>query len=208
MKLVCHAHRYANAIIDSEPYLSEKYWEFINVLLGISDEDLIRDFNNKKAIHEARGTSFKSLTPSINSLIKERMAMLPGWYSEVDIFNDREGVIGNMEWRLDFACDDGFAVEIAFNHGEAIAWNLIKPVLASELNHVQKACQTRVGIYVCATDAMKSAGNIDGASGSFEKVMRYLQPMMNQLTTPMMLIGIDAPETFRINKQTREVVFF
>lgn len=30
--------------------------------------------------------------------------------------------------------------------------------------------------------------------------------MMGQLTTPMMLIGIDAPETFWIDKVTREVV--
>lgn len=97
---------------------------------------------------------------------------------------------------------------MAFNHGEAIAWNLIKPVLASELNHVQKAFQTRLGIYVCATEAMKRAGNIDSASGSFEKVQRYLMPMMNQLTVPMMLIGIDAPQTFYIDKITREVVLY
>jgi len=177
-------------------------------MINISDDELIQDFLRRKKQHEAKGTSFKSLTPSINALLKRRMLMIPGWANEVDIFNDTTGAIANTEWRLDFACEDGFAIEVAFNHGEAIAWNLIKPVLASELNHVQKAFQTKMGIYVCATEAMKLAGNIDSASGSFEKVKRYLMPMMNQLTVPMMLIGIDAPKTFYINKKTREVVYY
>lgn len=206
MKLLFHAHRYADAIIDREPYLKQRFLEFIDALAGISDQDLIDDFYMKKTMHTARKTNFKSLTPSINDLLKQRMAVIPGWECEVDIFNDTTGTVVNTEWRLDFACRGGFAVEVAFNHGEAIAWNLLKPVLASELNHVQKAIQTKLGIYVCATEAMKKAGNIDSASGSYEKVQRYLMPMMGQLTTPMMLIGIDAPETFWIDKVTREVV--
>lgn len=208
MELLTHAHRYADAIINQDPYLFQRFREFTWALTSISDQDLIADFHQKKDIHATRGTSFKSLTPSINDLLKQRMATVPGWACEVDIFNDTTGMVVNTEWRLDFACADGFAVEVAFNHGEAIAWNLLKPVLASELNHVQKALQTRLGIYVCATEAMKRAGNIDSASGSFEKVQRYLRPMMNQLTTPMMLIGIDAPRTFYIDKRTREVCYY
>ena len=207
MEFVCCSHRYADAIICHDTYLSQKYQEFVNVLSSITDEDLINDFNLRRAEHAERGTAFKSLTPSINHLIKERISTIPNWYGEVDIFNDTTGVLGNTEWRLDFACPDGFAVEIAFNHGEAIAWNLTKPCLASELNHVQKRIQTRLGIYVCATDNLKRNGNIDSASGSFDKVCRYLTPMMNQLTTPMMIIGLDAPTTFKIDKTSRHVVF-
>jgi hypothetical protein len=33
-------------------------------------------------------------------------------------------------WRLDFA-RESMSVEVSFNHGEALAWNLLKPVLAS-----------------------------------------------------------------------------
>jgi predicted component of viral defense system (DUF524 family) len=46
---------------------------------------------------------------------------------------------------------------------------------------------------------MKIAANIDAASGSFEKVLRYLPPMMNQLTIPMMIIGLEPFETFKIS---------
>ena len=40
-------------------------------------------------------------------------------------------------WRLDFA-KGTISVEVAFNHGEATAWNFMKPTLASEVNHVEK----------------------------------------------------------------------
>lgn len=206
MNFVWYAHRYANAIIASDPFLANRYNEFERTLLGITDDDLINDFRNKKLLYAARGTNFKSISHSINSLLKERMSRVPGWYSEVDIFNDTTGAIGNTEWRLDFACENGIAIEVAFNHGEAIAWNLIKPCLASELNHVQKTFQTRIGVYVCATDEMKRAGNFDSASGSYEKVLRYLPPMMNQLTTPMMIIGLTPPDTFRIDAVTKDIV--
>jgi hypothetical protein len=145
------------------------------------------------------------MTPSINSILKTRVLAISGWKAEVDIFNDTRGIIGNTEWRLDFACDDAFCVEVAFNHGEAIAWNLLKPVLSCELNHVEKAVQGQIGIYVCATDNMKIAANIDSASGSFEKVLRYLPPMMNQLTIPMMIIGLEPFETFKINENAEVI---
>ena len=206
MKFVCYAHRYADAIIKSDLILESRYNEFIETLQGITDKDLIDSFRDKKLSYSTRGTNFKSLSHSINTLLKERMESIPGWKSEVDIFNDTSGNIINTEWRLDFACENGIAIEVAFNHGEAIAWNLLKPCLASELNHVQKAFQTKIGVYVCATTEMKKAGNFDNASGSYEKVLRYLKPMMNQLTTPMMIIGLEPPETFIVDAKTKDIV--
>lgn len=200
-----YSHRHADAIIANNPELKERYEQFVGALRSISDEELINDFLNRKTEHDNRGTAFKSMTFSINNILKERMLAIPGWKAEVDIFNDTKGAIGNTEWRLDFACDDAFCVEVAFNHGEAIAWNLLKPVLSCELNHVEKAVQGQIGIYVCATDNMKIAANIDSSSGSYEKVLRYLPPMMNQLTIPMMIIGLEPFETFKISS-TADIV--
>lgn len=205
MRFIEYSHRHADAIIANDPKLKERYEQFINALKSMSDEELIADFLRKKAEYASRGTSFKSMTPSINSILKERMLSIAGWKAEVDIFNDTTGVIGNTEWRLDFACDNAFCVEVAFNHGEAIAWNLLKPVLSCELNHVEKAVQGQLGIYVCATDSMKIAANIDSASGSYEKVLRYLPPMMNQLTIPMMIIGLEPFETFKISEKAEVI---
>lgn len=205
MKFVEYSHRHADAIIANDAMLKERYEQFTNVLRNITEENLIEDFLIKKAEYAERGTAFKSMTPSINSILKRRLLAIPGWQAEVDIFNDVTSEIDNNEWRLDFACDNAFCVEVAFNHGEAIAWNLLKPVLACELNHVEKAVQGQLGIYVCATDKMKIAANIDSSSGSFEKVLRYLKPMMNQLTIPMMIIGIEPFETFKISKQVEVI---
>ena len=206
MKYITHSHRHADAIIAADDYLQTRYCEFIEALESITDEELIEDFHRRKRDALARGSNFKSISHSINGLLADRMHLIPGWDSEVDIFNDTKNLITNTAWRLDFACYDGFAVEVAFNHAEAIAWNLLKPCLASELNHVQKAIQCQLGIYVCATEGMKKAGNFDSASGAFEKVIRYLPPMMNQLTIPMMIIGLEAPETFRVDSKTRDIV--
>lgn len=205
MKFTEFSHRHADAIINSNPALKERYEQFVNAIKSITDEELISDFLEKKAFHEEKNTTFKSMTPSINEILKKRITQIPGWKAEVDIFNDKAGIIENTEWRLDFACDDAFCVEVAFNHGEAIAWNLLKPVLSCELNHVEKAVQGQVGIYVCATDKMKIAGNIDSASGSYEKVLRYLKPMMNQLTIPMMIIGLEPFESFKISDKAEVV---
>ena len=45
---------------------------------------------------------------------------------------------------------------------------------------------------------MKRAGGFDGAVGSYEKYVEYLKPLNNLLTTPLMIIGLEAPETFEI----------
>ena len=69
-------------------------------------------------------------------MIKERLCAL-GWQAESYIFADPD-YTGSGVWRLDFVKDNKFAVEVAFNHGGNVSWNLIKPVLSSELNHVAK----------------------------------------------------------------------
>ena len=76
----------------------------------------------------------------------------------------------------------------------------MKPVIASELNHVKKAIQTKIGVIIFATDNMKKNGAFDGAVGSYEKALRYLKPMNNFITCPLAIIGLLPPKTFRIKK--------
>jgi hypothetical protein len=118
-----------------------------------------------------------------------------GWHEESPIFQDTE--YQGDTWRLDFA-KENISIEVAFNHGGVIAWNLLKPVLASELNHVEKAIQTKVGVIICATNDMKVAGGFDNAVGSYEKFLDYFKPLNNQLSVPIALIGLEKPKTFFI----------
>ena len=200
MRYIMHEHRHAHNLFTTDPDFSPLYQEIINVLNGITDADIIAEYNANNRENK------KSLSEPINALIRSRLRVL-GWEAESSIFSDPAYAEArdNKRWRLDFA-KDRIAVEVAFNHGEAIAWNLIKPVLASELNHVAKDIQTSAGIIICATNAMKRAGNFDSAVGSYEKFLRYLLPLQNMLPTPMLVIGLEPPESFHIDSNTRQIV--
>ncbi len=183
-----YSHRNAETIFKKTEKYSSLYREVLTAIDSIQDEDLIQNFKN-------------SLSESFFELLKERLTSLQ-WNTDCPIFKD-EAYTGDA-WRLDFAkCE--ISIEVAFNHASVISWNLLKPVLASELNHVEKAIQTSAGIIICATEEMKKAGNFDSAVGTFEKYIQHLKPLYNQLTAPLLIIGIDAPKTFRINPKTKTV---
>lgn len=187
MEFEPYSHRYAISILETEPEFAETWNEIKHVIKKISEEMIIERFENK---HSKQ----KSISRTINELLKEELRAFD-WRDESPIFQDTDYQGDN--WRLDFA-KENISIEVAFNHGSVIAWNLLKPVLASELNHVQKAIQTKVGVIICATDAMKMAGGFDSAVGSYEKFLDYFAPLNNQLSVPIALLGLKAPETFYI----------
>lgn len=190
-----HSHREGLFLFENNPDFQPSWGQLCLALQGITDQDLATAFNAAVA----RRADCKSLSDAINRLIAERLPATD-WRRESPIFNDKRYLSKReTRWRLDFS-NELIAVEVAFNHGEAIAWNLLKPVMAAELNHVQKAIQSRAGVVITATEAMKKAGNFDGAVGTYEKFLRYLDPMMNQLTVPMVIVGLKPPKDFRIPK--------
>ncbi|MFK7945973.1 MAG: BglII/BstYI family type II restriction endonuclease [Saprospiraceae bacterium] len=186
-----YSFRHAEVILN-EPEFIQQYQELQDVILSITDNDII----NK---HESYGSKDKARTPksisrAINELLKERFQYCD-WQTESGIFQDTQ--YRGDTWRLDFAKED-ISVEVAFNHASVIAWNLIKPVLASELNHVQKAIQTKIGVIITATNDMKKEGGFDGAIGTYEKFLDYLPPLQNILTVPLLIIGLEKPKTFKV----------
>ena len=198
MKYVLTSHRYADSLFATDPAMAALWNEVKSVIDGITDEDIINKHNEILRTQ----VETKSISKAINMLMKERLTAL-GWNAESPIFADPDYCDNKGTWRLDFAKGD-MAIEVAFNHGGNCSWNLIKPVLSSELNHVDKAIQTRAGIIVCATDSMKKAGGFDGAVGSYEKFVEYLKPLNNLLTTPLMIVGLTPPETFRVVQRKDE----
>ena len=207
MQHIEYEHRNALTLLETDPIYRPLWNDVLNVINGISDDDIIERYLYRVNMAQRQGTSIpKSISDDVNHLISERMPA-ERWAQQVPIFNDCD-IFGepyqptrtnDTRWTIDFSSypvernhqSFGIALEVAFNHGEAIAWNLIKPVLASELNNVQKAIQTSLGMVICATDSMKSHGNYDNACGSYEKFIRYLIPMNTILTTPILLMGID-----------------
>jgi hypothetical protein len=190
MEYITHSHRHGMTLFTCEEPFRTLWGEIDAVLTGISDGDICERF-------EAQGYVAKSISYAVNELLKERFAVA-GWTAESPIFADEQYVGGDKgRFRLDFA-KGVVSVEVAFNHGEAAAWNLLKPVLASELNHVAKAIQTRAGVIITATETMKAAGGFDSAVGTFEKYVQYLRPLNDVLSVPLVVVGLQAPRGFEI----------
>lgn len=186
MEYEFYSHHYAAEVLRTDER-KRRLDEITEVIEGVSDDQIIHRF--------AAGPAGKSISKAINDLLKDGL-VAKGWTPEAKIFQGSEYT--DKRWRLDFA-KKPISVEVAFNHGEAIAWNLLKPVLASQLNHVKKEIEdTDVGVVICATEGMKEAGNFDSAVGEFEKFIRYLQPLQVVLPTPILLIGLKKPRTFYV----------
>ncbi len=186
MEYEFYSHHYALEVLETVER-RERLNEILEVIEGVTDDQLIHRFSS--------GPSAKSISKVVNDLLKEGL-VAKSWTPEAKIFQGSEYT--DKRWRLDFA-KKPISVEVAFNHGEAIAWNLLKPVLASQLNHVKKEIEdTDVGVVICATEEMKVAGNFDSAVGEFEKFIRYLRPLQVVLPTPILLIGLKKPRTFYV----------
>lgn len=189
MRFIFNSFRHSGVILN-EPEFIEEFTEIIDVISEITDEQLIEK-------HESYGiinieNTPKSLSKAINDLLKVGLVN-KGWTAESGIFQDAD--YQGETWRLDFAKQD-ISIEVGFNHSSVIAWNLTKPVLASELNHVEKAIQTKIGVIITATEELKQKGGFDGAIGTYEKYLDYLPPLNNILTVPLFIIGLQAPVTF------------
>jgi len=220
MQFIVHSHRNAMEIIESTPELKNLWSEIEYAVASVTESILLEDYAEKVRVKQALNDSPpKSLSYSINDLLDYRLVS-QGWEPQSALFNQPPYTNRNdKRWRLDFSksaplSDEsarsintsqkltGIAVEVAFNHGEAIAWNLLKPVMAAELNHVEKAIDIGegIGVIITASEALKKSGGFDGAVGEFEKVLRYLAPMRNQLSTPMLILGLLPPRSFRLEK--------
>jgi hypothetical protein len=193
MEFIYKAFRHADVILKELNFI-EEFSEIIDTIESISEEDLILK-HNSYGERNIENTP-KSLSKAINDLIKDGLVE-KGWIPESKIFQDN--YYQGETWRLDFAKKD-ISIEVGFNHSSVIAWNLTKPVLASELNHVSKAIQTQIGVIITATEELKQKGGFDGAIGTFEKYLDYLPPLNNVLTIPLFIIGLNAPTTFRIEE--------
>ncbi len=200
MKYKIYSHRFAEQLANNDRDFVNEFNEIIDVIDGISDSELKERFTTQKK-HKK---SLKSLSTSINDAIREGL-LKKGWNTESAIFKDKEYEKNKSYWRLDFA-KKNISIEVAFNHQEAVAHNIMKPVLAGELNHVEKAIQTKMGIIICATENLRNQGGFDGSIGTYERFISFMRPYMTFVTIPLLIIGLESPDTFGINE--KEIIDF
>lgn len=211
MHFITHSHRNAQQVLENIPDYAMLWAEISAAIEAIDDEMLMKHFQDN---YESKGKG-KSISYTINSLLKEQLTAR-GWASESRIFGEKNYSEDKKDkkWRLDFAKsvsngdpDEinrsleptvGIAIEVAFNNDGSTAWNLIKPVLAGELNHVKKETQAGVGVIITATEALKRAGGFDNAVGTFDDFLLHLRPMRNILTVPLLIVGLQPMDGFKI----------
>ncbi len=172
---------------------SEKYtslWrEVESVLVSITDRAILTEFQTSSA-----STAPTSISLSINRLLHSGFTD-KAWDHDAKIFTESEYLGKN--WSVDYS-KGPLSVEIAFDHASVIAWNLLKPSLASEPNDVKKDLSTSASVIITVTKDMKTLGGFDSAIGTFEKYVHYLRPMQQLLPTPIVIVGLEAPKTFHI----------
>lgn len=194
MRFVSFSHRHALLVLQSPEHSST--WESLATAIEVIDDSrLRREFVlSQREARRLRKKRASGIQSTLNRVLKEELVGR-GWKSEARLF--RESAHGGRKWSLDFA-RDSIAVEVAFNHAEALPHNLVKPTLAGELNHLAKAIQAEVGVLVLATEALKLAGNMDKAVGTYEDALTYLTAYRSILTTPLLLIGLEPPTSFEV----------
>ena len=204
-----YSFRFAEDILNSVKPLNSLWNEVLSAIKSISDSDI-----QGKHLEIQSKESTKSLSKAINQLIDEELKKR-GW-------KDQSGIFGTPEyqettgstWTLDFSKStklengetSGIAIEVAFNHAEAAAWNLTKPMLAAEINdvRVQTNIGEGIGIVIVASSELKKNGAFDGAIGDFSRYEKTLKAMRNTLTTPILLLGLAAPKSFKVQAKQQK----
>jgi hypothetical protein len=199
MDFISYSHGHADAIIKSTSNLQNLWIELTETINEISDLELIQHF-------ESSNRRAKSISESINKILDKKLVE-KGWKPQSRIFKDRDTYQGTT-WTLDFSKQTegyshkklGMAIEVVFNHGEAIAWNLIKLSISAEDNQLRKETDIGdgIGVYICATEELKKSGGFDNAVGEYEKVLKYLDPLSLKIKTPIMIVGLSKPKTFEV----------
>ena len=203
-----YSFRFAEDILNSVPSLKILWTEVLDCIESITDDDI-----RNRHLEIQKQESTKSLSKAINQLLDEKFKQY-GWQDQSGIFStpefQKDGA--GSTWTLDFSKatklasgeTSGIAIEVAFNHAEAAAWNLTKPMLAAEVNdvRVQTNIGEGIGVVIVASAELKRNGAFDGAIGDFVRYTRTLKAMRSTLTVPIMLLGLGAPKNFRV--QARE----
>lgn len=196
MEYNVYSHRFGHELFQASVDRQALWSEIDKAITSISDANIIDAFEEQQANRKVKG---KSISKAINDLLKQRFIAL-GWNSESRLFQGEE--FGSA-WALDFT-KTHVSVEVGFNHGSDAAWNVLKPTLASQLNHIEKEVQTDLGVVIAATPEMKEAGGFDGAIGTTESYKKILVAMQQLVTVPIVIVGLLPPRTFRIEVDVHE----
>lgn len=192
MRFEEYSHFNGLEIIKNIPEAYEKYQEIGRMLISITDEEIINKYQEKNPV--------KSISIALKQVIEEKMGDL-NWESNIPIFDDKEVNGRGTKWKSDYVYSPYFSMIVSFDHASVITNNLMKITLASEESHMNKNVQTKLGIIITASEDLKINGGFDNVVGEFEKYQVQCRVLQNHLRTPMIIIGLKAPESFKMTHE-------
>lgn len=163
--------------------------EVIELIFSIEENEII-------AVQEIYEGRVKSISKSITNLIEEKLTQ-NHWDKEVRIFISDLKKFQSSRWSIDFV-KNKVGLEIAFNHEEGTAWNILKGYISNSNSIESKITHSIGSIIITATNEMKKIGGFDSSIGSFEKYEDYLYVLMQLINYPVILIGLESPDSFMI----------
>lgn len=166
--------------------------EIKGVLAGIQ----LSEIRRKRKARQKKQKSKAGIQYGLNELIRARLEKL-GWTPQVPVFQADKKTKKGI-WTMDFSksFDDSFSVgvEVTFNHAEALTWTPIRLTLAHEAEGVLTKARINVGCIIIGTDGLKGTGSskrMDGAVGTYERLVTVLPKMRAVLPAPLVIFGLD-----------------
>lgn len=172
----------------------------------------------ERAIAEGKNAQKVGIQRVLNKVLRDRLTRLPSpWTPQVRLFSEDEESgkgLWTMDFRKTFGADERIGVEVTFNHAEALGWTLLRSSLAHQAEAVVDSAIIDVSVIIIGKDSVKRSrvpkvvngqpqyyknGNpkmatkyrMDGAVGTYERLMTFLPKVRTFVTVPMVIIGID-----------------
>lgn len=187
MKFKIYSFNSALENINETPSKKNICNEVFDIIKSITDKEL-RDYFS---IYSGK---IKSLSKIIKMLMKEKL-LKNNWIKNQNMFLN-DNYYNSKRFSYDYY-KSNVNLEFAFNHESASAWILLKGILC-ENKKLKNDVKTEISLIISADNRMKTFGGFDGAIGTYEKYIDYLNTMKHILKKPILLIGLEPVSDFLV----------
>lgn len=193
MDYVLHSHRGARELMENTPHL-RILWEEIQASL--------RDVDVTPMVTGARKGN--SISDDLHKAVRDQL-LSRGWAHEVPFYAPSSAVAAvpgalRAEFSKPMSVATGRTSGVVLNfetgNGPAGQWALMNATLAIELSpdvNPIGAGPDGVGVVVSVTQDLRKRGFIDSSVTTHEKLVTLLAPLRSKLTSPLLLVGLQAP---------------
>jgi len=207
VKYVTYSHRSASAIVQATPHLAQSWDEIVDVLSKLTDADILNNYNAT--------SSSGSLSKALRSVISDSLVTKYTWARDIEIIQklsktDRSYTADLLKPRSETSGrPSGAIIQFSFGHYHSVTDKLVETLLATNQSSsiYEKVSSEGIGFVISATSSLQKAGGLDSSVGTFERIQSSLVALQTIVTVPIVLIGLEAPDTFQLNSKKQIIKF-